>query len=118
MRMDLIIRSHFDSAHFLREYTGRCAKMHGHRWEVEVRIPVRLPMPGGGEGPVRDFKELKRVIDDVLPDHCLLNSKYDINPTAENLSLLLLRSLRTALKTEDISLRIWESPECSVEVRP
>ena len=23
----------FDSAHFLAGYTGKCANLHGHRWE-------------------------------------------------------------------------------------
>ena len=29
------IKSHFSSAHNLREYQGACERLHGHNWKVE-----------------------------------------------------------------------------------
>ena len=28
----------FDSAHFLKDYNGKCANLHGHRWQIEAEI--------------------------------------------------------------------------------
>ena len=30
------VQAHFDAAHFIRNYDGNCAKLHGHRWNVIV----------------------------------------------------------------------------------
>ena len=32
------VKDHFDSAHQLRGYEGKCSRVHGHRWDVEVCI--------------------------------------------------------------------------------
>ena len=50
----LVYHTHFDAAHYLRNYKGKCANTHGHRWEVLVKISGRLEdqpdgyHPGGG----------------------------------------------------------------------
>ena len=28
-------KASFDSAHFLKDYEGKCSNIHGHRWTVE-----------------------------------------------------------------------------------
>ena len=30
------VKWHYDSAHFLRDYHGKCERLHGHRYVVEV----------------------------------------------------------------------------------
>ena len=30
------VQAHYDSAHFLRKYEGKCERMHGHRYVVEA----------------------------------------------------------------------------------
>ena len=32
------VESHFDAAHFLRGYAGKCENLHGHRYKVAVKI--------------------------------------------------------------------------------
>ena len=32
------VQAHYDSAHFLRNYHGKCERLHGHRYEVEVAL--------------------------------------------------------------------------------
>ncbi len=32
----LKVKSHFDAAHRIRDYKGKCSRTHGHRWDVEV----------------------------------------------------------------------------------
>ncbi|HEX3000155.1 MAG TPA: 6-carboxytetrahydropterin synthase, partial [Armatimonadota bacterium] len=29
---------HFDAAHFLRDYPGKCEHLHGHRFQVEAVV--------------------------------------------------------------------------------
>ena len=55
----------FDSAHFLSEYDGKCANIHGHRWKVEVEVQSETLTKGGQlEGMVIDFGDLKRDVKD------------------------------------------------------
>ena len=32
------VKGFFDSAHFLKDYDGKCANLHGHRWVVEAEL--------------------------------------------------------------------------------
>lgn len=108
---------HFDAAHFLRGYAGKCAKNHGHRWVYSVVI----------EGPeldelgmLVDFGEIKKMmkenIEDYL-DHSTLNRAQgfrDQNPTAENISKLIYKSMWAVPKGLKLkSVTVWETPECS-----
>ena len=47
MSWTLKVRDKFQAAHFLREYKGKCEKVHGHTFQVEVEIEV------GGARPDR-----------------------------------------------------------------
>ena len=35
---EISVQKHFDAAHFLRGYRGKCEAMHGHRFEVVARV--------------------------------------------------------------------------------
>ncbi len=53
--------AHFDSAHFLKDYKGACANLHGHRWQVVVEVSQAELIPSGQERDmVCDFGEIKR----------------------------------------------------------
>ncbi|MBX4261816.1 6-carboxytetrahydropterin synthase QueD [Clostridium estertheticum] len=65
----------FDSAHFLSEYEGKCANIHGHRWKVEVEVQSETLTKGGQlEGMVIDFGDLKRDVKSMADsyDHALI----------------------------------------------
>ena len=32
------VQAHYDAAHFLRNYEGKCERLHGHRYVVEVAV--------------------------------------------------------------------------------
>jgi len=32
------VQAHYDSAHFLRNYQGKCERLHGHRYVVELAL--------------------------------------------------------------------------------
>ena len=50
------VRAHYDAAHFLRDYHGKCERMHGHRYEVEMALGFEEV----GKG-VRNFRRGDRV---------------------------------------------------------
>jgi 6-pyruvoyltetrahydropterin/6-carboxytetrahydropterin synthase len=99
----LIVKRDFDAAHYLENYQGKCANLHGHRWVVEVYLNV----PDDNDLTI-DFGDAKKIIDSKLPDHQCLNDLYDFNPTAENIVKHLKSELKKELPIE--KLIIWESP--------
>jgi len=66
------VRQHFDAAHFLRGYKGKCESMHGHRFEVVVTIEAKEL---NDIGIAYDFLELKKKLNEILDkfDHTSLN---------------------------------------------
>lgn len=126
-------RREFDAAHQLPHHTGKCKRLHGHRWTCELGI-VGEPRTGDQRqaGMVVDFGDLKAVLDDVLPDHLSMNdhvsaaaddltvpdkaSRWEhsiANPTCELIARkvyeLLLPYFGGSLG-ELAYVRIWETP--------
>ncbi|MBP1661674.1 MAG: 6-pyruvoyl tetrahydrobiopterin synthase [Candidatus Aminicenantes bacterium] len=108
MSWTLKVRDKFSAAHFLREYKGKCEKVHGHTFQVEVAIAVReLDRTGIGY----DFTEIKKTLAAALPDHALLNETYAFNPSAENIARHLYGELKKAYPVESVT--VWESEDAS-----
>lgn len=123
---EIAVKSHFDSAHFLRGYEGKCSNLHGHRWEVEAVV--------SGEktdncGMLMDFSILKKLLEKIVDqlDHrniCEIPPFDEINPTAEQLARYIYLSLRSALDETPGGKRcrlekvtVWESPDCRASYR-
>ena len=101
-----LIRS-FSAAHHLPNYDGACHRLHGHTWKTVFIMegPIRP------DGMVCDFKVIKKLLDDLLPDHQLLNDMLP-NPTAENLAHYLFEKAAPALAEKNLTLKtleVWES---------
>ena len=117
------IEQHFDAAHFLRGYHGKCEALHGHRFRVVVK--VRAPRVDD-IGIAYDFVELKRQLGDILSrfDHTCLNdvSPFDkINPSSENIASTIYNELQPRLTEAPVSLtcvEVWESPQTGVAYSP
>ena len=121
----LRVKTHFDAAHYIKDYEGKCSKEHGHRWEVEVALE------GGrldGRNMLIDFAEVKAALKDLLDnclDHCQLNeSLSEKNVTAEFLAKWLWGRFREESPkwykldygmVKLTRVTIWESPDCCVE---
>ncbi len=117
---ELMVRRQFDAAHHLEGHPGRCARLHGHTWLVEVLV-------AGGEldesGMLMDFHELQKLVEDVVKDldHQYLNDLdffrqpgRETNPTAENIARFVYRRLKASLGKSGLRLvkvKIWESPD-------
>ncbi len=108
------VRRHFDAAHALRGYQGRCENLHGHRWEVVVTVQSeRLDEVG----LACDFTVLKRELDAILErfDHRNLNETppFDrLNPSSEHIAREVYRALQERLPGVAIyQVEAWESPD-------
>ena len=119
----LTVESHFDAAHALRGYQGRCENTHGHRFRVVAHFSARQ-VDEIGIGC--DFTELKKVLNEVLArfDHTNLSEipPFDkLNPSSENLASTIYKMLHESANTLPASLvavEVWESPDAGVEYRP
>jgi len=106
MSWTLRVRDKFQAAHFLREYKGRCEKVHGHTFQVEVVVEVtELDQTGIGI----DFTRLKAKLTEILPDHTLLNDVYPFNPSAENLAREFFGGMKAHFPVVEVT--VWESED-------
>lgn len=102
----IVIKRHFDAAHKLENYQGECARLHGHRWEVDFYIRVDMLENGIGY----DFTEAKKKLDEILPDHGYLNEVV-FQPTAENIAEYLFGEASKIYPVDKVT--VWETPECA-----
>jgi 6-pyruvoyltetrahydropterin/6-carboxytetrahydropterin synthase len=116
------VEGHFDAAHFLRDYGGKCENLHGHRFKVVVSLKVKKL---NKIGLAYDFTELKRHLGEVLArfDHTSLNDvpPFDkINPSSENIAAEIYAKLEGHFSggVSLASVGVWESPESRVSYSP
>jgi 6-pyruvoyltetrahydropterin/6-carboxytetrahydropterin synthase len=116
------VEGHFDAAHYLRDYGGKCENLHGHRFKVVVSLRVKKL---NKIGLAYDFVELKRHLGEVLApfDHTSLNDvpPFDkINPSSENIAVTIYEQLKGRFSggVSLSSVEVWESPESCVTYRP
>ena len=114
------VKDHFDAAHFLRGYAGKCENLHGHRYEMVVKLSSSKL---NEVGLAYDFTDLKAVVKPVLAryDHVLLNDvpPFDkINPSAENIARTIYEEIKPKISGAGLeSVTVWESPENFIEYR-
>jgi 6-pyruvoyltetrahydropterin/6-carboxytetrahydropterin synthase len=110
------VQAHYDAAHLLRHHEGKCARMHGHRYTVEVAI--RAPEVGV-EGMVYDFGDLKKHLRELAGrfDHQNLNEIppfTEIESTAENQAKFFFEEIKKRIPSELapglMYARVSESP--------
>ena len=103
---ELDVIREFSSAHCLKGYCGNCSEKHGHNWSVQVFIRSEKL---DEIGIAVDFKALKRELDALLLtlDHKDLNTvpPFDkLNPTSENLSMYIYKTLAEKLNGNGIKV--------------
>jgi len=132
----LIVRTHFDAAHHIQDYLGKCSREHGHRWNVDAVLE-------GSEldelNMLIDFVEVKlalgKIVDECLDHYNLNKTLKEHNVTAEFLSKYVFGRLYNVFKyahtppinhrildavkrgVKLISITIWESLDCGVEYK-
>jgi 6-pyruvoyltetrahydropterin/6-carboxytetrahydropterin synthase len=110
------VQAHYDSAHFLRNYHGKCERMHGHRYVVELALATsELDQAGIAFDFVIVKKHLRELADRL--DHENLNElpPFDeIEPSAENQARYFYNQMRRLLPAPMSSavlyVKVWETP--------
>ncbi|MBT1679024.1 MULTISPECIES: 6-carboxytetrahydropterin synthase QueD [Curtobacterium] len=105
----------FQAAHILPWHSGKCARLHGHSYRLEVSVAGPLD----DNGIVLDFSDLRDLVEDriITPlDHTMLNDRF-ANPTVEMVAAWILTTLRDELALIS-GVRLWETATSFVEVTP
>jgi 6-pyruvoyltetrahydropterin/6-carboxytetrahydropterin synthase len=110
------VQAHYDSAHFLRNYKGKCERLHGHRYVVELALTADGLNQAGIAYDFVDVKKHLRALANQL-DHENLNDLppfTELEPSAENQARYFYEEMRRRLPKEmgDAVLyaRVWETP--------
>lgn len=115
---EICVEDDFSAAHNLRDYKGKCEKLHGHNYRVQVFIRgEKLDK----SGLLADFVEIKKALKKVLDklDHRYLNEvpPFDkLNPTAENISQYIFESYQSPVTSHQLQVykvTVWESDTSS-----
>jgi 6-pyruvoyltetrahydropterin/6-carboxytetrahydropterin synthase len=115
----------FESAHILPNHKGKCSRLHGHNYLVEVSVHDRVNDATGNtdEGMVVDFGDLKAVWEDHVKnriDHRNLNEvlvdtgEIPVS-TAEWIAIWIFKEFKERLP-RITSVKVWETPNSYAEV--
>jgi len=129
--MKVCRRTTFNSAHRLlnknwsdeknQEVFGKCnsPNYHGHNYTLETWLEGEVDPD---TGYVIDLGVLKEIIKEEVEDpfdHRNLNLDvpdfYDLNPTAENIALVIFRKLKSRLPNYKMTIRLYETQNNFVE---
>lgn len=140
--MNKLVTKHieFECAHLLNGYDGGCKNLHGHSYKLEVT----LIGPSQRWGMIMDFKELKKILESVVPDHKFVGrmddpvvidmvavlDKYNLDyvlypfdTTAENMVEYFVSRINHAIsskgykKIEVFEAKLWETSTSYAEWR-
>ncbi|MBJ7879433.1 6-pyruvoyl trahydropterin synthase family protein [Gelidibacter salicanalis] len=120
-------KAHFNAAHrlFRKEWSdahnetvfGKCSNpnYHGHNYDLTVSVTGEIDQETGF---VMDLKVLKDIIKTEIEDafdHKNLNLEVaefkDINPTAENIAVVIYNKIKPKLKPAlDLEITLYETP--------
>ncbi len=116
MPYELTIKADFGAAHLLRHYKGKCERLHGHNWKLDI---VLASATLNEDGMVMDFGDAKEIVSRVLEpfDHYYLNEvpPFDtLSPTSENIARLVADRIGQEVPGGVAVTRVtaWESDRC------
>ncbi len=107
---EIKVKANFSSAHNLRNYRGKCERLHGHNWAIEAVFAYKKL---DKDGMAIDFKDAKAIVKSAIEDmdHSYLNELKDFkvtNPTSENIAKSIYDKIRkNCAKIKSIS--VWEN---------
>jgi 6-pyruvoyltetrahydropterin/6-carboxytetrahydropterin synthase len=117
---ELSITADFEAAHYIPNYPGKCSRLHGHNWRIEVCVSGQQL---DQLGMVIDFHDLKTEVSKVTAklDHYYLNEIQpfsSLSPTAENIAKFIYDELNSlpgiTAKAKIRFVKVWESPNAAV----
>lgn len=116
---EVTIKRSFSAAHSLKEIGGKCEKLHGHNFTVEVSVSTEKL---NSEGLVVDFRVLKDWTDQTIKefDHKYLNEIsifHGSNPSSENIANYIFTQITRKAATTGLRvsrITVWESESAKV----
>lgn len=109
----------FESAHVLPHHPGKCSRLHGHSYRLEVYVTGAIREDGPARGMIEDFGTISDIIEAQIIeqfDHASLNDFME-NPTAENIVMWIGERLMPHLAGLT-RLVLWETPTaCAIATR-
>jgi len=118
MKTTITVAATFAAAHLLPDHEGKCSRLHGHTYGLEVTVEGTPQTSGPAAGMVMDFADLRaRVTEAIIEplDHQLLNDLFVFAPTAEAMAEWAFERLREA-GLSVVKVRLAEGPNSYVEV--
>ncbi|HYE74071.1 MAG TPA: 6-carboxytetrahydropterin synthase QueD [Blastocatellia bacterium] len=116
---EVMIEMGFSSAHFLRNYRGKCENLHGHNYRVEVYVRGEHLDEAGMLVDFKDLKSATRRVVDYL-DHQNINElppfDKELNPSAENLAQFFFHEVGNDINNDRVKVykvRVWETDTCA-----
>ena len=127
MKVKVSRKAHFNAAHRLyrpdwddqtnTQVFGKCNNphFHGHNYELIVSVTGPIDPETGFVMDMKDLKDLIRSeVEDAL-DHKNLNEQVpefrNLNPTAENIAVVIWNKLRPHLKQDlELEVQLFETP--------
>jgi len=112
VRTTITVAATFAAAHRLPDHEGKCFRLHGHTYGLEVTVEGKPQATGPAAGMVMDFAELRARVDEVVVaplDHQLLNELFTFVPTAEAVAGWAFAQLQEA-GLPVIRVRLSEGP--------
>jgi len=112
------IEDTFSAAHFLKDYQGKCANVHGHNWKIIVTVMTEKLDDAGIAFDFHDLRTVTRNAVNLL-DHKNLNEleyfSYQ-NPTSENIARLLYTKIQEQLPQyiKMVKVEVIESDGCTI----
>ena len=108
----------FEAAHVLPHHEGKCSRLHGHSYRLDVALEGPLQATGPAAGMIEDFDVVSRTVRSTVIarlDHTSLNDLIE-NPTAENIVVWIWQVLASQLPYL-AELTLWETPTAAVVLR-
>lgn len=119
-------RASFEAAHHLNNYDGKCSRVHGHSYKLEVTVSGYInpdeisDIDFATEAMVCDFTRLKNIIKKVTDvyDHSDLNYYFD-QPTAEVMCVHIYEELKELVDSDCTieCVKLWETEDSYAEYR-
>lgn len=108
----------FEAAHVLPYHTGRCSRLHGHSYRLEVFLDGPVRSDGPAAGMVEDFDEIARAVRELVIDRLDHQSLNDViaNPTSELIGLWIWEQLAPRLPGL-AEIVLWETATACAVVR-
>ena len=132
--MRIVTSAKFEAAHRLSFYDGKCNRLHGHNWKVDLEIYGDMPKISH---LLFDFTHLKKIADKFDHKILVLDSEENrrilenvpddwivwigVEPTAEHLARLIRQKIIDMMPEElvltgKVVVRVWESDHSYAEV--